>query len=66
MSLFTLTIPNLSPALERQTMEVQRIHRYLNLAAQDVRAAGGARTAGNILDGATVVASWSYVPQAAS
>jgi len=34
MALFTLSISNLSPALEKQHQEVQRIHSYLLLAAQ--------------------------------
>ena len=66
MALFTLTINNLSPALDKQNQEVTNIHRYLNLAEQDVRSAGGKKTSGNILDGATVVGSWAYTPQAAS
>jgi hypothetical protein len=66
MALFTLTINNLSPALEKQNQEVERLHRYLNLAIQDFRGAGGKHTSGNIVDagGATVVGSWTYTPQA--
>jgi hypothetical protein len=66
MALFTLTINNLSTALDRQNQEVTQIHRYLNLAAQEMRAAGGKKTSGNIVDGSTVVGSWTYVPQATS
>ncbi|HZV07279.1 MAG TPA: hypothetical protein VE999_19505 [Gemmataceae bacterium] len=68
MSLFTLTINNLSPALDKQNHEVERIHRYLNAAAQDVRGSGGKKTSGNILDpgGVTVVGSWTYTPQAST
>jgi hypothetical protein len=66
MALFTLSISNLSPAFDKQHQEVANIHHYLNLAAQDVRGAGGKRVSGNILDGATVVGSWAYTPQAAS
>jgi hypothetical protein len=66
MSLFTLTINNLAPSLEKQNQEVASIHRYLNLAVQDVRGAGGKKTSGNILDGATVVGSWVFTPQASS
>jgi hypothetical protein len=66
MSLFTLSISNLSPALDKQNQEVASIHRYLVLAAQDMRSAGGKKTSGNILDGATVVGSWTLTPQAAS
>jgi len=66
MSLFVLTINNLSPALDKQHQEVERTHRYLNLAVQDVRSAGGKHTSGNISDGATVVGNWTYAPQAGS
>jgi hypothetical protein len=68
MALFTLTINNLSPALEKQHQEVERIHKYLNLAIQDVRGAGGKHTSGNIIEsgGVTVVGSWTYTPQALS
>jgi hypothetical protein len=68
MALFTLSISNLSPALEKQNQEVQRVHSYLLLAAQDVRSSGGKKTTGNILDnaGAVVVGSWTFTPQAGS
>ena len=68
MSLFTLTVNNLSPAMEKQVQEAQLIHRYLHLAAQDMRSAGGKKTSGNVLDnaGATIVGSWTYTPQAGS
>jgi hypothetical protein len=66
MSLFTLSISNLTPTLEKQHQEAQRIHSYLLLAAQDIRSAGGKRTTGNILEGAVVVGSWTYVPQASN
>jgi hypothetical protein len=49
MSLFTLTINNFATPLDKQHQEVQRIHSYLNLATQDVRAAGGKHTSWNIL-----------------
>jgi hypothetical protein len=49
MSLFTLTINNFATPLDKQHQEVQRIHSYLNLAAQDVRAAGCKHTSWNIL-----------------
>jgi hypothetical protein len=68
MALFTLTINNLSPALEKQHQEVERLHRYLNLAIQDFRGSGGKHTSGNIVEagGVTVVGSWNYSPQASS
>jgi hypothetical protein len=68
MALFSLTINNLSPAMERQHQELQRVQQYLVLAAEDMRGAGGKKTSGNIIDtgGATVVGSWTYTPQAGS
>jgi hypothetical protein len=65
--LFVLTVNSRSPALEKMASELAFIERALALAVQDVRATGGAKTAGNIInDGATVIGSWTYTPQAAS
>ena len=68
MSLFALTINNISPPMERQHQELQRVQQYLVAAVEDMRGAGGKKTSGNILDvgGATVVGSWTYTPQAGS
>ena len=68
MSLFVVTINNLTPAMERKNQEVERIQRYTERALQAVRSAGGATTSGNIMDdgGATVIGSWTYTPQASS
>ena len=68
MALFVLTINNLSPALEKQNQEVERIQHFAERGLQALRAAGGAVTSGNIMadGGVTVVGSWSYTPQAGS
>ena len=68
MSLFVLTVNNLSPALNTKYQEMERIARYTERGLQAARAAGGAVTSGNIMDdgGANVVGSWVYVPQAGS
>jgi hypothetical protein len=68
MSLFVLTINNLSPALDKKNQEAAVIQQYAEQALQAVRAAGGALTSGNIMasGGATVVGSWTYTPQATS
>ena len=68
MSLFVLTINNLSPALEKKNQEVTIIQQYGEQALAAMRSAGGALTSGNITapGGATVVGSWVYVPQASS
>jgi hypothetical protein len=65
MAIFTLTVNSQSPAMERKASELAFIERALALAVQDVRAAGGAKTSGNIInDGAVVIGSWVYSPQA--
>jgi hypothetical protein len=66
MALFTLTINNLSPALDKQHQESERVHRYTESAMQDFHSGGGRRTSGNIVDGSTTVGSWTYTPQASS
>ena len=67
MSLFTVTINNPSPALDKQHQETQVIQRALHLAALDVRSYGGKKTSGNILDdGAKILGTWTYTPVATS
>jgi hypothetical protein len=67
MALLSLTVNNQAPALDKQGQEVALIARALALAAGDIRRNGGAKTSGNILgDGATVLGSWVYSPQASS
>ena len=67
MALLALTVNNASPALDKQAQEVALIARALDLAANDIRRNGGAKTSGNILgDGAVVLGTWTYTAQAAS
>jgi hypothetical protein len=67
MSLAVVTVNVPSPALDKQAQEVALIARALALAAGDIRRSGGAKTSGNILnDGATVIGTWTYTPQASS
>jgi hypothetical protein len=67
MALLSLTVNNPSPALEKKFHEVALIERALALAVQSIRAAGGVTTSGNIMnDGATVIGTWTYTPQATS
>jgi hypothetical protein len=67
MSLCVITINNLSPALDKKFQEVAIVARGLALAAQAISSAGGQTTSGNILnDGATVIGTWTYTPQASS
>lgn len=67
MALLTVTINNYSTPMEKQAHEVERIQRYLQMVAQDVRSSGGRKTSGNIVDNGTgLVGSWTYTPQASS
>jgi hypothetical protein len=67
MPLLTLQVNNPSTALEKQQQEVALIQRALHLATMDIRGAGGKKTSGNIMDdGAKVIGSWIFVPQASS
>lgn len=69
MALLTLTLNN--PALNTtglQHQETQYIARCLQLAAIDIRSAGGKKTSGSILadGGVTVLGTWTYTPVASS
>jgi hypothetical protein len=65
--LFTLTVNNQAPAMEKMYSELAFITRALALATEDVQRNGGNKTSGNIVnDGATVIGSWTYTPQAMS
>jgi hypothetical protein len=67
MALLTLTVNNASPALDKQASEVSLIARALALAAHEIHRNGGAKVSGDILtDGAVVLGSWAYTPQASS
>jgi hypothetical protein len=67
MALAVITINVPSPALSTRAQETQLISRACQLAAQSIRAAGGAQASGNILDtGATVIGSWAYTAVASS
>jgi hypothetical protein len=67
MSLFVLTIPNPSTQLDKRAQEVALISRACELAAQDARSAGGAKTSANIVDsGGVTIGSWVYIPVASS
>ena len=65
MPLCVVTINNPAIALEKRFQEVQVIARALRLAEQAICGANGQQTSGNIAtDGATVIGTWSYTPQA--
>jgi hypothetical protein len=67
MALFVLTVNNPSVALDKQHQESAIVHRALTLAMQDFRANGGKKVTANITDdGARIIGSYVYTPQAAS
>jgi len=66
MALFTLSISNLSPALDKKHQEVRVIAQYCELALQAMGGAAGTLTSGNIVVGGATVGSWTLVSQAAS
>jgi hypothetical protein len=58
MPLFSLTV--LDATQDTKAIEVMRVARALDLAAQSVRAAGGALTSANIVDtGGVTIGSWT-------
>ena len=65
MPLCVVTINLPAIALEKRFQEVQVIARALRLAEQAICSANGQQTSGNIAtDGAEVIGSWVYSPQA--
>jgi hypothetical protein len=67
MSLAVITVNNPSPALTTRAQETQLVARACELAAQAIRAAGGATASGNIVDtGAVVIGSFTYSAVASS
>jgi hypothetical protein len=67
MPICTVVINAPVVALEKRFQEVDFIARGLALAAQAIQAAGGQTTSGSIAtDGAVIIGSWTYTPQAAS
>lgn len=67
MPLVTVTIDFPATALEKRFQEVDYAARGLALASQAMKSAGGQKLSGNIAtDGAVVIGSWIYSPQAAS
>jgi hypothetical protein len=67
MSLAVITVNNQSPALDHKASEVALVARALQVAAQQIRAAGGAATSGTMTgDFGAVLGTWTYTPQASS
>ena len=66
MSLAVITINNPSPALDKRAQEVQIVARGLELAAQQIRSAGGATSSGTITDASVTLGTWTYTAVASS
>lgn len=66
MALFTLTINNLSPVLEKKMQEVAVVQRCLQFAENAIRRDQGNTTSGNIVLETGIAGSWVYTPQASS
>jgi len=63
LAVITVNLPAI--ALEKRFQEVQMIARALRLAEQAICGAIGHQTSGDIAtDGAVVIGSWTYSPQA--
>jgi hypothetical protein len=66
----SVTINNFSPPIGNRQAEVEKIHRMLELLGQNLHAAGGTLTSGNLIDagpaGNTVLGTWTYTPQASA
>lgn len=66
MALFTVTINNLAPALEKKSQELERINRYVEKALRAARNGGGVLTSGNIIDDTgtqNIIGTWTYTAQ---
>ena len=62
-NIFSLTV--LDPSADTKAIETQIVARSLEIAAQQVRSAGGLVTSGTITgDGHAVLGSWTYTPTA--
>ena len=66
MALLTLTVNNLSPALDKKFQEVQVVARALDLARQAIASAGGQSASGTITDAGVTLGTWVYTAQATS
>ena len=66
MSLAVITINNPSQALDKQHQEAQIIHRALQIAAFQIRSAGGKVSSGTIIDAGVTLGTWTYTAVASS
>jgi hypothetical protein len=66
MSLAVITVNNPSPAMDKRAGEVQVIQRALDIAANQIRGAGGASASGTMTDGGVTLGTWTYTAVASS
>jgi hypothetical protein len=66
MALAVITVNNPSPAMDKQAGEVQVVQRALNIAANQIRSAGGAAASGTMIDAGVTLGTWVYTAVATS
>lgn len=66
MPALTLTVNTISPQLDKRHQEVQVIQRALDIAENQIRAAGGASASGTMIDAGVTLGTWTYTPAASS
>lgn len=66
MSLAVITINNPSTAMDKRAGEVALVARALDIAANQIRGAGGASSSGTMTDGGVTLGTWIYTAVASS
>lgn len=66
MSLAVITVNNPSPAMDTRAEEVAIVQRAGNIAANQIRAAGGATSSGTMTDGGVTLGTWTYTAVASA
>lgn len=66
MAIAVITVADISPALAKRAQEVQVIQRALDIAENQIRAAGGASASGTMIDAGVTLGTWTYTAVASS
>jgi len=66
MAAAVITIADISPALPKRAQEVQLIQRALDIAENQIRAAGGNSASGTMTDNGVTLGTWTYTAVASS
>jgi hypothetical protein len=66
MALAVITVNNPSTAMDKRAGEVQVVQRALDIAANQIRRAGGASASGTMTDGGVTLGTWTYTAVASS